>query len=163
MFKGNIFSFGQDNRNQTAALYHILLKICKNNKPAEYENVKWIVDEANYLCAKCYSGILISYSWFTWIEDTDFLPNNFNDKWQFEYKMTKNNKIARNKKGPIIKKYLKDVDYTYYLSQADIMCLDMAILKWKIYGKILIKLDILIFSIKHWFIKRFKNDKKNSK
>lgn len=144
--------FATDNREKNAVIYHILEKICKTDEEeASLDDLKWIIDVTNYRMAKKYWMNVLNYDYLTWISDSKLNLNTFKDDWQFEYHYENNKIIIDNNGFPVIRNIIPYATHRYYLSEAAIEELDRAILKWKIYGRFLVKFDILLFRLKQKF------------
>ena len=158
MFHDPLNSFWKYNKEMqyycNSVMYYILLKICKkvkkyklgNNDEWDYQietsykeidfmHIKWIIDRANFRCAKRYGNIILDY------ESLDFFMD-------FKHAVPEAFSLIKNK-------------YTYldYLCDADKECLDKLIKRWKLYGKYIISIDNFMFKLK-WRLRRYFYEKK---
>lgn len=165
---------GKDNRVEFTAMYYLLLKLCKRTEneytlnhsfhsinttyaEADYFDVKWIIDRANFRHAKQFGYIFFPYEIFTWFEDGYFVPEQFICDWKANYKLDKCGKIKCDKNGRfIIANVNEEYDYTWYISQATKECLNNIILRWKIYGRWLVKLNKLYSIHIYWPLYKLK-------
>lgn len=145
---------GRDNRNSFAILRYILTRCCsiKNYeyKELDFMQLKWIIDRCNFLSGKWYGLKFLDYDLLDWINESDLVPETFNCDWEAHYATNEYDKILLDKTRKPVKiksKFIsKEEDY---LSGADIDIMNKVIRRWKIYGKLSVK-------ISEWWYRTFR-------
>lgn len=93
------------------------------------------------------------------LNDEDFIPSDFEESWIEDYILNKNGTIKRKNGKPVIREVHYEYTWEDYISKAAFESLNKAILKWKIYGKFLVAISLLLYSIKSKLITKFKKEK----
>lgn len=96
-------------------------------KEIGFMHVKWIIDRANFLCNKNFGLNIIPSVYIHDRNEAHFVPESF--------RLTSNHEL------------------TYYMSGADIWCLNKVIKRWKMYGKVAVNLDNIKWKVINWFKK----------
>ena len=151
----------RDNRDWYACTRYILFKCCKKTKkyklgqdipgwersvmteylPIDFLDYKWIIERCNFELSKDFGLDLLPISFLHWYEEAHFVPEYFDTDFGCDYKKDKNNKWRKIKR----KEPWKERDF---ISDADIWAMDKVIRKWKIYGRLSIKLSNSIYKLK---------------
>lgn len=143
------FSFNDEcvQRSSSDAIHYVLMNICKRNKnwtyigednewdfkvktrykEVDFMHVKWIIDRANFISNKWFGLNVIPSVYIHMYVDSHFVPEAF--------------RLSCNH------------EETYYLSCSDLQCLNKAIKKWKMYGKVAVNLDNMKWKVINWFKK----------
>lgn len=159
----------KDCRQFLAPCYYICLTLCKTEtidgikvwKGLGFENFMWIITKANIHHILEWFDLIVPYDFLRFYADSDFVPNDFDTNWQNDYKLNKNGTIKIKNGKSIVKE--KHFEYTWedYISQAAFKSLNNAILKWKIYGKLMIKIFVAYWTLKNSIIEKLNNKKDN--
>ena len=157
--------YNKDNRYILAPCYYICLNVCKQTKdnlfiPISWENFMWIVTRANIEHLKKWNELIVPCDFLhLTYDDSEYIPNDFYTSWTESYKLNKNGTIKRKNGKPIIREIHYEYTWEDYISEAAFESLNIAILKWKIYGKFYVAISLLLYSIKSKLITKFKKEK----
>lgn len=136
------FSSPETQRTCAEVIHYILMNICKRNhiwyylgenndwdyqvktrfKEADFMDVKWIIDRANFLSCVWYGIPVISSMYLELHCDDHFVPESYRCK--------------------------ENHEETYFLAPADIQILNKVIFRWKLYGRFVVSLTELWYKIK---------------
>lgn len=160
MMHGSLDITHRDNREALASIRYILTRCCKketkSNKPIPFDfmQLKWIIDRCNFLAAKYYGLKFFDYDLLFLLEDVDLVPLNFDTDWSCDYELDDHGWLKLDKNKKLIKKKRKfESKEEDWLSVADIYIMNKVIRRWKLYGKILVKIINWWYNVK-WRLRK---------
>lgn len=133
--------YAADLQRINSCILYILLKVCKLNKadhqveeysskykPINYQHFKWIVDRINFVSSVRYGITIIPNKYMSVCEELSLVPETFRNK-------------ASNKN----KRYI----FFENISMSDFECINYVIFRYKLYGKFVENLKLMLYNIFH--------------
>lgn len=133
-------------------MHYILINICKKTskwnivgentewdyqvrtryKEVHFMHVKWIIDRVNFLSNKNFGLNVIPSVYLYFCDEAHFVPESF--------RINQNHEL------------------TYWMSGADVWCMNKVIRKWKLYGWFCVEFNLKLYDIKCWLNKKFRKE-----
>ena len=161
----NLYWLNDDIRDRLALTRYILFRCCKKAKkeyklgkdiegwersivtqykPIDFLDFKWIVDRCNFKASKDFGVDFLPNSFVSWYEEAHFVPEYFDADFTCDYKKLKNGKW---------KKIQSNNEESDFISGAEVDIANKMIRRWKLYGKLAVRLDCLLWRLGRMFRK----------
>lgn len=161
----SLYWLNDDIRDRLALTRYILFRCCKKvkkeyklgqdiegwersivtqYKPIDFLDFKWIVDRGNFKSSKDYGVDFLPNSFVGWYEEAHFVPEYFDADFTCDYKKMKNGKW---------KKIQSNNEESDFLSGAEIDIARKMIRRWKIYGRLAVRLNNFLWRLGRMFRK----------
>lgn len=131
--------YRRDNRERDAVIYEILSQCTVNDAELPYDDFIWIVNRINFYHADHYYYIIVPYDYLTVIDDLPLKASSFDRDWNVKYKLTREGRISYGKKRVRIVGYDTGLTHFDYISPCSLKTIHKIILRWKLYGKYIIR------------------------